>query len=164
VSAGKLTFAIVPDIAVSGAHDDAVKPYDDGTGLDFVVHTASPFHMDVTEPKSQMLDPAVQGTRGLLESVKKFAPTVKRVVVTSSFASILNGAKLSPPWPGKVYTEEGTRPLPATVSVPYIADDECDDRLESNYLGERGRARQPVQHLPWQQDLCRKGRLGLCPR
>ncbi|KAH7106552.1 putative dihydroflavonal-4-reductase [Auriculariales sp. MPI-PUGE-AT-0066] len=101
VAAGKITFAIVPDIAVPGAHDDAVKPSEGGAGLDFVIHTASPFHMNVTEPKSQMLDPAVQGTRGLLEAFR----------ITSSFASILHPDRLSPPWPGKTYTEEDWNPI-----------------------------------------------------
>ena len=36
------------------------------------------------------LDPAIKGTVGILKSVKDYAPTVKRVVVTSSSATILN--------------------------------------------------------------------------
>jgi nucleoside-diphosphate-sugar epimerase len=37
-----------------------------------------------------MLDPAVKGTTGILKAIKSNAPTVKRVVVTSSFAAIVN--------------------------------------------------------------------------
>ena len=42
-----------------------------------------------------MLDPAVIGTTGILKAIKARAPTVKRVVVTSSFAAILDSAKLN---------------------------------------------------------------------
>jgi hypothetical protein len=47
-------------------------------------------------------DTAIIGTTGILRSVQKYAPTVKRVVVTSSFAAINNVyAKAK----GKVYSE-----------------------------------------------------------
>lgn len=103
-----LDFAIVEDIGAPNAFDGAVVA---DPPLDAVIHTASPFHMNVQDPKRDMLDPAVQGTRGLLESIKKHAPGVKRVVVTSSFAAILDADKLNPPWPGKVYTEEDWNPV-----------------------------------------------------
>jgi len=44
------------------------------------IHTASPFHFNVTDIQKQLLDPAVIGTTGILKSVKKNAPSVKRVV------------------------------------------------------------------------------------
>lgn len=117
VKSKQLEFAIVEDIAVPHAHDKAVVA---DPPLDYVLHTASPFHMNIQDPKKDMLDPAVNGTRGLLESVKQHAPSVKRVVITSrcaswscvtmkshnhSFASILNPDRLSDLWPGKVYSE-----------------------------------------------------------
>ncbi len=39
------------------------------------------------------LDPAIIGTTGLLKAIKKNTPTVKRVVITSSFAAIIDAAK-----------------------------------------------------------------------
>ncbi|KAJ8103048.1 hypothetical protein POJ06DRAFT_181624, partial [Lipomyces tetrasporus] len=81
----KLSFAIVPDIALPGAFDDAVKD------MDYVVHTASPFKSVVNDNLQDLLIPAVNGTKGVLESVQKYAPTVKQVVVTSSFAAVFNG-------------------------------------------------------------------------
>lgn len=54
----------------------------------FVVHTASPFVMGVkAEDEDTMVKPAVEGTRAVLRACKA-AGTVKRVVVTSSCASI----------------------------------------------------------------------------
>lgn len=47
----------------------------------------------MTDTKKDLLDPAIIGTTGILKAVKKNAPTVKRVVITSSFDSILNGSK-----------------------------------------------------------------------
>ncbi|OBT84518.1 hypothetical protein VE02_06751 [Pseudogymnoascus sp. 03VT05] len=103
----KLDFAIVEDIAQEGAFDKAVisdPPFES------VIHTASPFHFNITDTKKDLLDPAINGTTGILKAIKKSAPSVKHVVVTSSFAAILNGAKL-PNWPEHTYTEEDWNPI-----------------------------------------------------
>lgn len=73
----KLDFVIVEDIAQPGAFDKAVlsKP-----PFEFVIHTASPFHFNVTDTQKDLLDPAIIGTTGILKSIKQHAPTVKRVV------------------------------------------------------------------------------------
>ncbi|CAG9942844.1 unnamed protein product [Clonostachys rosea f. rosea IK726] len=82
----RLSYTVVEDIAVSHAFDDAVRS---DPPLDAVIHTASPFHYNVTDPKKDLLDPAIIGTTGILESIKRYAPTVRRVVITSSFASMI---------------------------------------------------------------------------
>ncbi|BGP27383.1 hypothetical protein JCM10295v2_006351 [Rhodotorula toruloides] len=76
-------FVVVEDIEASGAFDKAVK------GVDAVVHTASPFHFNVTDPYKDLINPAVQGTLNALRSAAK-EPKVKRVVITSSFAAVVN--------------------------------------------------------------------------
>ena len=53
----------------------------------------------------QLLDPAIRGTENLLNAIVKFAPKVRRVVITSSFAAIINPKKGS--WPGHEYSEKG---------------------------------------------------------
>jgi len=58
--------------------------------FEIVIHTASPFHFNITDTKKDLLDPAIIGTTGILRAIKKSAPTVKRVVITSSFAAIIN--------------------------------------------------------------------------
>lgn len=55
-------------------------------GADFVFHTASPFFREVTDPQKQLIGPAVNGTKNVLASVAKHKDTIKRVVLTSSFA------------------------------------------------------------------------------
>lgn len=106
VDNGKLSFAIVPDIAQPDAFEKAVIS---DPPFDAVLHTASPFHFNVTDVQKDLIDPAVIGTTGILKSIKKHAPSVKRVVITSSFAAIVNGPKGS--WPGHVYSEDDWNPM-----------------------------------------------------
>ncbi|KAI7081384.1 NAD(P)-binding protein [Hortaea werneckii] len=102
----KLSFAIVEDIAKEGAFDEAVVS---DPPFETVIHTASPFHFNVTDVQKELLDPAIIGTTGILKSIKKSAPSVKRVVITSSFASIINPYKGS--WPEHTYTETDWNPI-----------------------------------------------------
>ncbi|KAF2763980.1 NAD(P)-binding protein [Teratosphaeria nubilosa] len=102
----KLDFAIVEDIAKEGAFDKAIIS---DPPFEAVIHTASPFHFNVTDVQKELLDPAVIGTTGVLKSIKKSAPTVKRVVITSSFASIVNPFKGN--WPEHIYSEEDWNPI-----------------------------------------------------
>lgn len=74
--------------------------------FDYVIHTASPFHNNFADPIEGILDPAVKGTTGILRAIKAFAPEVKRVVVTSSFAAIVNMAAHP-----KVYDETSWNPV-----------------------------------------------------
>ncbi|CAN8099865.1 unnamed protein product [Discula destructiva] len=97
-----LTMAIVPDITLPGAFDDAVK------NVAGVIHTASPFVMKVEDNERDLLDPAIKGTTRLLEAVHAHAPQVRRIVITSSFAAILDpfkGANV-----GYTYTEKDWNP------------------------------------------------------
>lgn len=102
----KLDFSIVEDIAVEGAFDNAVKS---DPPFEAVIHTAGPFHFNDTDVQKQLLDPAILGTAGILKSIKKSAPTVKRVVITSSFAAIMNPFKGN--WPEHTYSEVDWNPM-----------------------------------------------------
>ncbi|KAJ5176103.1 uncharacterized protein N7482_001980 [Penicillium canariense] len=99
----KLSYVIVKDVAQDGAFDEAVKS---DPPFDYVLHTASPFHFNVQDPVKDFLDPAIKGTTGILKAIKAHAPTVKRVVVTSSFAAIVN-----PKQHPKVYSEKEWNPV-----------------------------------------------------
>ncbi|KZT02608.1 NAD(P)-binding protein [Laetiporus sulphureus 93-53] len=79
----KLEILIVEDITRQGAFDEAVK------GVDAIEHTASPFHFKADDPE-ELIVPAVQGTTRILESALANGTTVKRVVVTSSTASVMH--------------------------------------------------------------------------
>jgi nucleoside-diphosphate-sugar epimerase len=99
----KLSYIIVKDIAQEGAFNDAVVS---DPPFEAVVHTASPFHFNITDPKKDLLDPAIIGTTGILKAIKAKAPNVKRVAITSSFAAIVN-VKGHP----KSYSEENWNPV-----------------------------------------------------
>ncbi|KAL3446358.1 hypothetical protein BJX65DRAFT_296372 [Aspergillus insuetus] len=99
----KLSYVVVKEIAEEGAFDLAVQS---APPFDYVIHTASPFPVEFTDPVKDVLNPAINGTTGILKAVKAHAPSVKRVVVTSSFAAIVNTA--SPP---KVYDETSWNPV-----------------------------------------------------
>ncbi|XP_043691617.1 phenylacetaldehyde reductase-like [Telopea speciosissima] len=61
-------------------------------GCEGVFHTASPVYMTVKDPQAELIDPALKGTLNVLGSCAK-APSVKRVVVTSSVAAVLYNGK-----------------------------------------------------------------------
>jgi nucleoside-diphosphate-sugar epimerase len=62
-----------------------------------------------TDNEKELLIPAIKGTTGILESIQKKGPSVKRVVITSSFSSIWNGSKGT--WPEHTYTEADWNPV-----------------------------------------------------
>lgn len=72
----------------------------------------------VTPPNrldTDIIGPAVKGTAGVLESIKAYAPTVKRVVLTSSVGSIYH--QKTPP----VFDEVPLYP-PSEGRLPLIVD------------------------------------------
>ncbi|KAM0453050.1 hypothetical protein ACHAPV_009165 [Trichoderma viride] len=100
--ASLLSLAIVPDITAPGAFDDAVKD------VEGVIHIASPFTINIKDNEKDLLIPAIEGTTQILESTYKYAPQVKRVVITASFASVFDLSKGFRP--GYVYSEKDFNP------------------------------------------------------
>ena len=56
-------------------------------GCECVFHVASPFFIRSKNPKKELIDPAVKGTKNILNTVNK-TPSVKRVILTSSVAAV----------------------------------------------------------------------------
>ncbi len=69
------------DLLKTGSFEEAMQ------GCELVYHTASPFILEVKDPQKDLVDPALKGTRNVLESVNKVS-SVKKVVLTSSVAAI----------------------------------------------------------------------------
>lgn len=69
------------DLLEDGSYHDAMQ------GCEIVFHTASPFIASVADPQRDLVDPAVKGTRNVLNSVNR-TTSVRRVVLTSSVAAI----------------------------------------------------------------------------
>lgn len=62
------------------------------SGCDGVFHIASPVFLDADDPQAEILDPTIKGALNVLNSCAKF-PSVKRLVLTSSMAALVNNDK-----------------------------------------------------------------------
>jgi dihydroflavonol-4-reductase len=94
------------ELLVEGSYDSAVA------GCDAVIHTASPYVINVKDPQRDLVDPAVKGTLNVLRSAK--AAGVRRVVLTSSMAAISDE-----PVAGKVFTENDWNEQSSLERNPY---------------------------------------------
>ncbi len=69
------------DLLVDGSFDNAAE------GAHAIIHMASPFTLRFRNPLTDLVEPAVKGTRNVLNAASK-SSTVKRVVFTSSVAAV----------------------------------------------------------------------------
>ncbi|KZM51980.1 NAD-dependent epimerase/dehydratase family protein [Labrenzia sp. OB1] len=87
---------------------DLLKPGSYAAAMEdcrLVFHTASPFTTRVRNPQRELIDPALKGTRNVLETAAANA-AVDRVVVTSSCAAIYTDAIDCQTAPGGTLNEE----------------------------------------------------------
>ena len=87
------------DLLHEGSFAEAMK------GCSIVFHTASPFTIDVHDAKKELVDPALLGTRNVLEEARR-TKSVTRVVLTSSCAAIYTDAADCADAPGGILTED----------------------------------------------------------
>ncbi|KAJ3514445.1 hypothetical protein NLJ89_g2377 [Agrocybe chaxingu] len=81
----KFEYVVVADMTLAGAFNDAVK------GVDYIAHVASPAFWGQGDNEKDILLPAINGTKNLVEATK-IEPKIKRVVFTSSLAAVINPA------------------------------------------------------------------------
>lgn len=79
--ADKIEFALVPQIDDKDALVGALE------GVHAILHIASPMPLTDGDIRTDYVDPAVRGTLAVLEAAQGF-PSVKRVIITSSFLSL----------------------------------------------------------------------------
>ena len=72
---------VAADLLTPGAFDEALAD------ITTVMHTASPYIVDVKDPATELVAPAVEGTLNVLRAAK-LHPSIKRVVLTSSVAAV----------------------------------------------------------------------------
>ncbi|MEO0341579.1 MAG: NAD-dependent epimerase/dehydratase family protein, partial [Bacteroidota bacterium] len=84
-SKGKLEL-FEADLMVQGSFARAMQD------CQIVIHTASPFQIQVKNPQKELVDPALEGTRNVLQSVNEIE-SVKRVVFTSSVVAMIGDAR-----------------------------------------------------------------------
>lgn len=88
-----LSMEIVEDIAAPNAFDKVFQKH--GKEIKFVLHIASPVHFNTTDFEKDLLIPAVNGTKSILEAIKNYAAdTVEKVVITSSVAALASPADM----------------------------------------------------------------------
>ncbi len=101
---------------LAGTHPGRIRYYksdllDEGSyaeamdGCELVYHTASPFTTSVKDPRKELVEPALAGTRNVLQEAVR-TPSVKRVVVTSSCAAIYGDNADLEKTPNGVFTED----------------------------------------------------------
>lgn len=101
---------VVEDVSKPGAFDQADQ------GVQGVIHTATPFQIfGVEDNERDLLRPAIEGTEKILKAVLNFPSGVNRVVLTSSFAAMMDVSKGS--WPGHVYSKIDWNPTPYEVAA-----------------------------------------------
>ncbi|HZK09094.1 MAG TPA: NAD-dependent epimerase/dehydratase family protein [Bacteroidales bacterium] len=100
------------DLLREGSYDEAMQ------GCELVFHTASPFALNVKDAQRDLIDPAIKGTRNVLNSVNK-TTSVKRVVLTSSVAAIYGDNKDLLQLPNHTITEECWNTTSSVSHQPY---------------------------------------------
>ncbi|AOJ68826.1 MULTISPECIES: NAD-dependent epimerase/dehydratase family protein [Burkholderia] len=87
-------------------------------GCGIVFHTASPFKVDVRDPQKELIDPALLGTRNVLDTVNR-TPSVRRVVLTSSCAAIYGDNADLAATPNGMFTEAIWNTSSSLTHQPY---------------------------------------------
>ena len=101
------------DLLAPGSFDEAMQD------CELVIHTASPFFITgVKNPEEELIRPAREGTRNVLESAKRNL-TVKRVVLTSSVVAIYGDNVDIALAPGGIFTEKEWNITSSTEHQPY---------------------------------------------
>ncbi|KAI1248263.1 hypothetical protein MGN70_010512 [Eutypa lata] len=102
----RLSSAIIPDFSAEGAFDSALQ------GVTHVIHAGSPVPFPTFNPMTQVFQPTVKNTSGLLSSALK-VPSVQRVIITSSIVG--NIGLVPPPTPVSASTRVPLpNPIPST--------------------------------------------------
>ncbi|OAA60645.1 NAD(P)-binding domain protein [Cordyceps fumosorosea ARSEF 2679] len=134
---------IVPDITVPGAYDEAVK------GVTHIIHVASPIPSAQTADfETDLIQPAIQGTVGILQSAHK-AGGIKKIVITASVAAITStphissGATINE----ETRTTETKRPFP-NVFAAYGASKALSFQATDDFISKHNPAFTVVRILP----------------
>ncbi|KAK6454331.1 protein induced by osmotic stress [Scheffersomyces xylosifermentans] len=90
----KFQYEVVPVLEKQGAFDEALKNHPEVTVF---LHTASPATFTAEDNEKEILIPAINGTKYVLESISKSAPQIKRVVYTSSLVAIATPEQINDP-------------------------------------------------------------------
>ena len=110
-SSGNIKF-FKADLLQDGSYEEAMQ------GCGIVFHTASPFISNFKDPQKELVDPAVNGTRTVLNSANKIE-SVTRVVLTSSCVAIYGHASETTKAPTGKLTEAEWNNSSSLTENPY---------------------------------------------
>ncbi len=109
---GRLRF-FDADLNKPGSFDDAMA------NSDYLIHSASPFRVQgIKNPMKELIEPAVNGTANVLGSALK-SDKIKRVVLTSSVASVYGDNSEIKAKPNGAFTEDDWNETSNAKHQPY---------------------------------------------
>jgi dihydroflavonol-4-reductase len=103
-------------------------------GVHVVIHTASPYILDATDPQRELVDPAVDGTINVLNACAQ-QPSVRRVVLTSSFAAVTDE-----PESDHVLTEADWNAKSSLTRNPYYFSKTLAERAAWDFMAADSRS------------------------
>ena len=110
---------------------------------------SQPFRYDITDNEKELILPAISGTKAMLEAAAAAAdPPVRRVVLTSSFASVVDAAR--PARPRTTYTAADWNPITyaegaapdASPVVAYRASKKFAERAAWDFVAAHDKAQE----------------------
>ena len=121
------------DLLVPDSFKDAMQ------GCELVIHLASPFMIQhIKDPENQLIKPAVEGTRNVLETVSNTA-SVKRVVLTSSVVAIFGDAIDVRDTKDGIFTEAHWNTTSSADHQPYSYSKTLAEKEAWDIAGKQGR-------------------------
>jgi len=121
------------DLLKKGSFSEAMA------GCELVIHTASPFKITgIKDGQKELVEPALEGTRNVLESANK-TESVKRVVLTSSVVAIYGDAVDLEKTEKGIFTEEDWNLTSSVKHQPYSYSKTLAEKLAWEMAGEQNR-------------------------
>lgn len=102
---GDLSFITIPNLQTPNALDSVLQERE----VEYICHVASPFFLNTTDPIKDLVNPAVEATKNVLESAIIHGKALKKVIILSSFAAVQN--PFDEPRAGYIYTEKDWNPV-----------------------------------------------------
>ncbi|EGW34178.1 uncharacterized protein SPAPADRAFT_148690 [Spathaspora passalidarum NRRL Y-27907] len=106
VNHSNFSYVVIPSIGDKDAFYDVLQSHPEIT---IFLHTASPVTFEIDDVERDLLRPAIDGTINALAAIKKHAPQIERVVITSSGGAVFGFNNYFNR--GTIHTEESWNPI-----------------------------------------------------
>lgn len=126
----RVQVAIVADIASEDAFDSVAKT----PGIEVVMHTASPVTLDFTDAQTDLIEPALHGTTNMLRAVQRDAPQIRRVIITSSIAAMLDAKNPTLTFSEQTWNPSGLANIHESKGTAYMVAKTLAERAAWDYM------------------------------